>query len=94
MYIFFAIFLCIISISLWLTIKMETDWKVIYQATGRTEKAHSRCAYLKSRGIRCRVSPLNTGYKNTPGTMDTLRVLVHKKDLHKAHQVLANYKGI
>ncbi|MBO8173051.1 MAG: hypothetical protein H0Z33_14320 [Bacillaceae bacterium] len=91
------LFVALIVVGVYLVWRDNRSWIVIYEGTARTMgEAQRKFAYLKSRGVRCRLKTITpkTGWSqgatfSNPNMATTSRVLVHKQDQEKARRLLA-----
>lgn len=72
------------------------NWEAVYEAPGmQMAKAQGRFAYLKQRGVKCRmktITPVGMSARVSPVMATSVRVEVHKKDLQKAYALLGQYR--
>lgn len=98
MYLTVVLLVSVILAGIYIIWEDKRNWELLYESTGYTmHDAQARFAYLKTRGIKCRLKTSSargmsfTGM-TSPAAMSSVKLEVHKKDSDKARALLVNYK--
>ncbi len=85
----------LILLGIYLKWDDQKNWETIYEAPGmQMAKAQARFAFLKQRGVKCRMKTITSVAVRgaSPVMLTTVRVDVGKKDLPKTYALLKEFK--
>ncbi|WP_188207194.1 hypothetical protein [Alkalibacillus aidingensis] len=79
-----------------LSVREHMKWKSFYESAGHKPKDVTiRYLFLRSNGVRCRLKSINhrigLGVSGGSDLDTTVKLLVHKHDLHKAHDAMTEF---
>ncbi len=95
----YLLLVAVVAVGIYLYWSDKKNWELVYETSGHAMKeAQAMFSYLNRHGLKCRLktSPARgfggTGVFTHPSLLASVKIEVHKKDVERALNLLADYQ--